>query len=357
MQPRTTRSSDREARRDEDFEIGVDAKFGLTRSLNLDLTYNTDFAEVEVDEQQVNLTRFSLFFPEKREFFLENAGIFEFGLRSRSSREPALMKVFFSRRIGLEGGTEVPIDFGARLTGRVGGWNIGLLDVVTDEGDSGLGRTNFGVVRAKRNIGRRSGIGVMVTDRNESGGGVKNRVYGVDLDFKPTDRTDITAFIAQVDDDSKTGDDWSAGYQLGFQSRTVEASFEHQLVSEGFVPESGFLLRNDFERLNPRVIWRPRIDRFGLQTWFFEADVDYFERASTGGAREPHGGALGTRVSQRQQRWLGAQTGYRSVNVYSSRSRSVRASSFRLASTPGRAGDWAERPIRGAGSLFRVVFK
>ena len=114
-----------------DGDYGLDLKWGVTRSLALDLTYNTDFAEVEVDELQTNLTRFSLYFPEKRDFFLENAGIFDFGPPHRRFYLPPVLKAFFSRRVGLDAGRQVPIDWGARLTGRVGGWDIGVLRVAT----------------------------------------------------------------------------------------------------------------------------------------------------------------------------------------------------------------------------------
>jgi hypothetical protein len=198
------------------------------------------------------------------------------------------MKVFFSRRIGLDRGEVVPILGGARLTGRVGGWNLGVLDVLSDShvlaDGQRSGRTNFGVLRAKRNLGRRSGLGFILTDRGESGG-ANNRVWGLDLDLKPTNKTDFAVYVSDVADapaDTKAGKSWSAGYQFGYQSKTVEASFEHQMVNEAFVPQSGFLLRGDYERLNPRAIWRPRIDRFGLRTWFLEANIDYFEKASTG---------------------------------------------------------------------------
>jgi hypothetical protein len=131
----------------------------VAKSLTADLTYNTDFAQVEVDQQQVNLTRFSLFFPEKRDFFLENSGIFDFGPpnRGRDEREINLLDVFFSRRIGLEQGLEVPIEWGGRLTGRLGGFNLGLLNVVTDAVDENglvVPDTRFSVARLKRNVGR-----------------------------------------------------------------------------------------------------------------------------------------------------------------------------------------------------------
>src|SRR5829696_3542492 len=110
-----------------DGEFGIDAKLGVTPSLTLDLTYNTDFAQVEVDQQQTNLTRFPLFFPEKRPFFLENAGVF-------SSGTPQAVDLFFSRRIGIDSlGNPVQIVGGGRLTGRVAGLTVGALEIVTDE--------------------------------------------------------------------------------------------------------------------------------------------------------------------------------------------------------------------------------
>ena len=137
-----------------DGDLGLDVKYGVTQNLTADFTYNTDFAQVEVDEQQVNLTRFSLFFPEKREFFLEGRGIFEFGgarqgFRGVGSGDTPFL--FFSRRIGLSQGRAVPILGGARLTGKVGRYTIGLLDIQTDDAvDAGALATNFGVVRLKR---------------------------------------------------------------------------------------------------------------------------------------------------------------------------------------------------------------
>ena len=161
---------------------GFDVKYGVTQGLTADFTYNTDFAQVEVDEQQVNLTRFSLFFPEKREFFLEGQGIFNFGasygydpiasyftgaLSQFGGVAPVL---FFSRRIGLDAGRTVPILGGGRLTGKTGPYSIGLLDVQTGaEALTGSRATNFSVMRVKRDVLRRSAIGGMFTGRSVSG--------------------------------------------------------------------------------------------------------------------------------------------------------------------------------------------
>ena len=162
-----------------DGDVGFDVKYGVTQNLTADLTYNTDFAQVEVDEQQINLTRFSLFFPEKREFFLEGRGIFDFGRSGitggggrrgggifGAGTAPIL---FFSRRIGLQAGREVPIVAGGRLTGKAGKYGIGAVNIQTgDEALAGAASTNFTAVRIKRDILRRSNVGAIFTGRSRS---------------------------------------------------------------------------------------------------------------------------------------------------------------------------------------------
>ena len=144
-------------------DLGFDVKYGVTQNLVADLSVNTDFAQVEADEQQVNLTRFSLFFPEKREFFLENQGTFAFGgARSSGARgggtdTPVL---FYSREIGLDRGREIPMNVGGRLTGRIGKFSVGFMNVQTGAVDEiGVRGTNFTVARVRRDILRRSNIG------------------------------------------------------------------------------------------------------------------------------------------------------------------------------------------------------
>jgi hypothetical protein len=150
-------------------DVGLDVKYGLTQNLTLDFTYyNTDFAQVEIDERQINLTRFSLFFPEKREFFLEGRGLFKFG-RGSSSGGGSTPDLFFSRRIGLNEGRVVPIVAGGRLTGRVGRLSIGALNIQTDaEPVSRTATTNFTVVRLRQDILRRSSVGLMYAGRSVS---------------------------------------------------------------------------------------------------------------------------------------------------------------------------------------------
>jgi len=155
---------------------GVDAFYRVTPNLSALLTVNTDFAETEVDTRQINLTRFPLFFPERRDFFLQDSGQFEFADNGRS------LIPFFSRRIGLVDGAVVPIDFGAKMTGRVGDWNIGALDVATGERSS-LGNENLFVARLSRNVGEESTVGGIVTHGDPSGA-TDNSVVGFDANFR-----------------------------------------------------------------------------------------------------------------------------------------------------------------------------
>ncbi len=270
----------------DDIDGGIDLKWGLTKSLTLDLTYNTDFAQVEVDQQQVNLTRFSLFFPEKREFFLENAGIFEFGPPSPGGgNRPPLMKTFFSRRIGLDRGEEVPIDVGARLTGRAGDWNLGLLTVGTEAVAAGTrpatAATQHSVFRLKRNLGERSSVGMIYTELDPRGGAT-NQLYGVDLDYKPNRQSQFYLFGAASEDEGRSGDTGALGTGWAYTTRTVRANVDLTEAQRDFNPGSGFLLRRDFRRYHPTVRWEPRVNRGVVRSWVLEAELDYFERESVG---------------------------------------------------------------------------
>ena len=182
-------------------DVGFDAKYGVTKSLIADFTVNTDFAQVEADEEQVNLTRFSLFFPDKREFFLEGQGIFAFGGASgggfqwgQNSYTPVM---FFSRRIGLAGGEQTPIRAGGRLTGRAGRYTIGLLNIQTGEKEAVAARTNFSVVRLRRDLFRRSNIGAIFTNRSVAlDGNGSNQLYGFDANFSFFQNLVINAYYS-----------------------------------------------------------------------------------------------------------------------------------------------------------------
>ena len=280
-----------------DGDYGLDIKWGVTRSLALDLTYNTDFAEVEVDELQTNLTRFSLYFPEKRDFFLENAGIFDFGPPHRRFYEPPVLKAFFSRRVGLDAGQQVPIDWGARLTGRVGGWDIGVLRVATAglaRDDDALPPNAFTVARLKRNVGERSSIGAMLTETAPDGE-LANRVAGVDFVYKPGPKTIFGGFWSS----SAIGEEAAArsenaaagasdagesayGFNFDYQGRALTVFLDAQEIEEDYSPRAGFLLRRNVRHLNPQIQWLPRIERGLVRSWFTELYVDYYETLDEG---------------------------------------------------------------------------
>jgi len=180
---------------DTDFEVGADIKYSITPSLTLDLTYNTDFAQVEVDEQQINLDRFNLFFPEKRAFFLENAGQFSVG-------SPGEVDLFFSRRIGIaDDGSLVPIIGGARVSGKLGQTNIGLLSMFTEDVESeGVEKNNFSVARVNHDFGgSRSSLGGIFVNRSGLGDTPDdyNRVYAIDGKWGIGKKAQITGFMAK----------------------------------------------------------------------------------------------------------------------------------------------------------------
>ncbi|HSM05232.1 MAG TPA: DUF5916 domain-containing protein [Longimicrobiales bacterium] len=270
---------------DTDPGVGGDAKIGLTPSLTLDLTVNTDFAAVEVDDQQVNLTRFPLFFPEKRPFFLENAGSFTVG--SNQSAE-----LFFSRRIGLVSGQEVPIMGGARLSGKVAGFQVGLLDIQTDDLDvldPELGttelvspRNNFGVLRVFREFANRTRLGgifvsrvdVDDTDDRNFTWGIDGRLgIGQDLTFDGwfglTDTPGAGAVEGPGDEGDRGLNDGEYGFNLGgsWVTRDWEAMGGYRQVGETFNPEVGFLSRSAYRHGNARILRHIRVPNV---SWFRE---------------------------------------------------------------------------------------
>jgi hypothetical protein len=238
---------------DGDARAGVDIKYGVTQNLTADLTVNTDFAQVEVDEQQVNLTRFNLFFPEKRDFFLEGLGTFAFagrasaGVAAGSGDAPYL---FFSRRIGLDGGRETPLRAGGRLTGKVGGVTVGMLNVQTGDNDAtGAGAANFTVLRAKRDILRRSSIGGMFTHRTATPGRVgSNDGYGVDGTFSFFQNVRFDTYVARTRSHGRTGDDLSYRGFFSYNADRYGFQAERLVVEPNFLPEIGFLRRTDMRR-------------------------------------------------------------------------------------------------------------
>jgi hypothetical protein len=247
---------------------GFDFKYGLTRSLIADVTYNTDFAQVEEDVQQVNLTRFSLFFPEKREFFLEGQGTFAFGVPVGASAFVAAgggdtPTLFFSRRIGLSGGQSVPIVVGGRINGTVGPYNIGILNIQTEEKEEAdaVG-TNFTVLRVKRSILRRSNIGLLVTNRSPAASGDdSNLAVGAEANFAFFRSVTFSSYYALTrsrDHDDTDGDESSYRARFEYSSDRHGLTGEHLLVGDAFNPEVGFVRRSDFRRSAVTARFSPR---------------------------------------------------------------------------------------------------
>jgi Domain of unknown function (DUF5916) len=270
-------------RNDPAADAGFDAKYGVTKSLTFDFTYRTDFAQVEADETQVNLTRFSLFFPEKREFFLEGQGIFNFGGRDRGPWEGASDApfLFFSRRIGLNDEQEVPIVAGGRLTGRAGPYTLGLLSISTrDLPLAGIPATNFSVVRVKRDILRRSNIGLIGTYRSENVDGTgDNGAIGVDGNFTFFQNLNINTYYAKTETPGRTGPDASYRAAVAYDGDRYGFQAENLLVDPDFNPDIGFLRREDFRKYNvdARFSPRPKDVLPAVRKFDFEGRYDYFE--------------------------------------------------------------------------------
>jgi Domain of unknown function (DUF5916) len=243
---------------DNSAEFGGDLKYSVTPSLTLDATVNTDFAQVEVDDQQVNLDRFNLVFPEKRPFFLENAGFFSVGNQGE-------VDLFFSRRIGLAAnGAPVPILGGGRLSGKAGKFNIGLLNMQTDDTGVAAGN-NFTVLRVSRDLPNRSLIGAIFTQRMATGSLANDddfgRTYGLDGRWAFAQHTIVSGFVAKTE---TPGVD-SANHSFNLRSRTNRQRFDvdagYQEVGRNFTPEVGFLTRSGYRKPDVRVMTRFRPKR------------------------------------------------------------------------------------------------
>jgi hypothetical protein len=255
------------------------AKIGITPSLTAEFTANPDFGQVEVDNQVVNLSRFSVFFPEKRDFFLENSGIFLFGREGEN-------QAFFTRRIGLtDDGAPVPIDYGAKVTGRIGAYNVGFLQVQTRKlGEASspfrIPRDQFTVLRVKRDVLKRSYVGAIFVNRQGStsvGGPSYSRVAGVDSEFNLTDHYKVTAF-------------WmgsaTPGVHSSYGSSRLQSNFENSLyrfitvyedVGSNFNPEVGFIERNAIHEYFGQFAYKPR-PKFipHVQQMEFETQIEYY---------------------------------------------------------------------------------
>ncbi|RMG21482.1 MAG: hydrolase, partial [Bacteroidetes bacterium] len=253
-------------------EVGADIKYSITPSMTLDLTYNTDFAQVEVDEQQVNLDRFNLFFPEKRPFFLENAGQFSVG-------SPGEVDLFFSRRIGIGTSRQrVPIIGGARLSGKLNKTNVGFLSMFTEEvpaadlggGDSTdyIQPNNFTVARVNHEFAPRSAIGAILVNRQGMGSQDEdyNRTYAIDGRWGLGKKAQVSGFYAQTATPGVEEGNHAFKLQTRYEWNGLIVNGAYTEVGEGFNPEVGFLLRPSFHKPEFLILQRirPKKGQLGL---------------------------------------------------------------------------------------------
>jgi hypothetical protein len=274
-------------RRDTDFEHdwqldgGFDISKNLAPNLNASLTVNTDFAETEVDTRQINLTRFDLFYPEKRPFFLEGAGVFETASNPGSFRgmgPPPDIIPFFTRRIGLnatrEATTEVPIMFGGKITGRQSRYNIGFLDVQTDKvSDISLSRQNLLAARLSRDFWRQSYIGAIFTRGNPTGQG-DNNLIGIDTrmatsTFRGDKNLTFNAFLFRTSDEASHSSDYAGGFQLEYPNDRWRANIAWKQIGDEFQPALGFAPRTGMRKAEGLIMFRPRPEKWGIRQLTF----------------------------------------------------------------------------------------
>ena len=267
-------------------KAGVDIFYNITPSLKWTTTVNTDFAETEVDNRQINLTRFPLFFPEKRAFFLENAGVFSF-----SNTSPDIIP-FFSRRIGLLEGSEVPLRAGTKLSGKAGPYSIGVLAVRTGETDFAGGTTidakNLFVARVKRDFFKQSYVGGMYTDGSPAGP-ASSRTYGADLHlftshFLGKDQNfGVDVFGLKSSNEGVTGKDKSYGFSVRYPNDLWGLGIDWRHVGENFAPALGFVPRSNVNKLAISAEFDPRPKHFlNVRQMFHEFFFTRFTRLDKG---------------------------------------------------------------------------
>ena len=265
-------------------KAGGDIFYNITSSLKLTATVNTDFAETEVDSRQINLTRFPLFFPEKRSFFLENAGVFSFtrGGGGGGGGAPDLIP-FFSRRIGLAEGREIPIVAGVKLTGKVGAYDVGVLGVRTRAAGA-IAAKNFFVGRVKRTLFTQSYVGLIYTD-GDPASPTGSRTLGADVSLRTSNFLGnrrnfiVNAFAAQTNKKGVTGDNKTYGFAVNYPNDKWDFFSDLRHVGASFNPALGFVQRKAVDKLFLAGTYKPRPKHFlNVRQMFNEVFFTMFRR-------------------------------------------------------------------------------
>jgi len=263
---------------DGQFQPGLDVFKNLAPNLNASITVNTDFAETEVDQRQINLTRFPLFYPEKRAFFLEGAGVFD--VAGLGSGYHVDLLPFFTRRIGLYEGEQVPILAGGKVIGRQSDYNIGVLDVRTrDLEDNPLTGQNLLAARVSRNIFRQSWIGAIVTSGNPAGTG-SNTLIGVDARFATSNfrggkNLGLSVYFLRTDDGTLKKGDYAGGVSIEYPNDLWDVSLSWKQIGDDVHPALGFVPRTGIRKTGARISFQPRPRRWGIRQFFFSVEPDY----------------------------------------------------------------------------------
>ena len=285
VSPGLARDDEDDKETNEVFEVGLDLKYGITHNLTGDLTFNTDFAQVETDEEQVNLTRFSLFFPEKRPFFLEGAGLFEVGIPRPDYRRPPPLLLFYSRRIGIEEGHAVPIIGGGKITGKIGDYGVGLLNVLTDEFHTDesvtdpdevvdVPRTNYSALRITRNILQNSNIGLLAV--NKQNADKYNRTAGFDFVYRFSDNMDVRGYWARTFEEGMSGQNNAWYLRTNWRNSRFSVINSYTDTDEDFNPEVGFVRRGGIRHIHSEVLYRPWPMAFGVRRIRTGPEINYF---------------------------------------------------------------------------------
>lgn len=287
-------------------QLGFDVKYSLTPGLTLDATTNTDFAQVEADEEQVNLTRFSLFYPEKRGFFLENAELFSFGHFGGDPEHPEV-SAFFSRRIGLHEGETVPIDAGVRLTGKVGRQDVGVLSVRTASLPGlGLPSAWYNVARVRRDLGDRSYVGAIRTDSRR--GDFRSTTLGFDSNWFLTRELSLQGDWLRVDDSGRDKAGTAYNLSLDLTSDPYGFLFGASRIDQGLNPDLGFVGRDGYSKKEALLRRSIRPERWGIRRVSFRSNNFWYDSLPHG-VRESSSNALECELELENGDTIALQTG------------------------------------------------